>query len=103
MNCVANVLYVAPTAQEDDILNGGTYLHGHLKLFHPLSLSVFCFTEELKALLSLQMNQVKAIGPLHEWTKNSMSIRDRKGLLNIDFTEETPKLLKLREQIFNLL
>lgn len=40
------------------------YSHGHLKLLHPFPLGVLCFTEELKALLALQVDQVEAIGPL---------------------------------------
>lgn len=38
--------------------------HGHLKLLHPLPLHVLRLAEELKALLSLEVNQVEAIGPL---------------------------------------
>lgn len=38
--------------------------HGHLELLHPLPLHVFRLAEELKALLSLEVNQVEAIGPL---------------------------------------
>lgn len=38
--------------------------HGHLELLHPLPLHVFRLAEELEALLSLEVNQVEAIGPL---------------------------------------
>lgn len=40
------------------------YSHGHFKLLHPLPLRLLGFTEELEALLPLQVDQVETIGPL---------------------------------------
>ena len=38
--------------------------HGHFKLLHPLPLGLLRLAEELEALLSLQVDQVEAVGPL---------------------------------------
>lgn len=52
------------------------YAHGHLELLHPLSFGVFCFTEELEALLAFQMDQVEAVRPLHGAQKAVLNLSD---------------------------